>query len=130
MIKNERPYQMQIHLFIVVSNALKPQRKTSITGLTPATHYIVKVEAYNIAGSSMEEFSFITLTKEGGEYKYHTKSMLQNNDFIYRCATARSNKARKRRRAIVYRYKSYPAISHHRINYIKFRDLYDNLPKK
>ncbi|KAK9688243.1 Fibronectin type III domain [Popillia japonica] len=51
--------------WILVSNALKPQRKTSITGLTPATHYIVKVEAYNIAGSSMEEFSFITLTKDG-----------------------------------------------------------------
>lgn len=55
-----------------VSNALKPQRKTSITGLTPATHYIVKVEAYNIAGSSMEEFSFITLTKDGGIHQFQT----------------------------------------------------------
>lgn len=51
-----------------VSNALKPQRKTSITGLTPATQYVVKVEAHNIAGFSNEEFTFMTLTKEGGEH--------------------------------------------------------------
>lgn len=49
-----------------MSNALKPQRKTSITGLTPATHYVVKLEAHNIAGFSSEEFQFMTLTKEGG----------------------------------------------------------------
>ncbi|CAH1181312.1 unnamed protein product [Phyllotreta striolata] len=49
----------------VVSNALKPQRKTSITGLTPATQYIVKLEAHNVAGFSTEEFHFMTLTKDG-----------------------------------------------------------------
>ncbi|XP_017775727.1 PREDICTED: Down syndrome cell adhesion molecule-like protein Dscam2 [Nicrophorus vespilloides] len=49
----------------LVSNALKPQRRTSITGLTPATQYIVKLEAHNIAGFSTEEFAFMTLTKEG-----------------------------------------------------------------
>ncbi|XP_022918386.1 cell adhesion molecule Dscam2 isoform X1 [Onthophagus taurus] len=49
----------------LVSNALKPQRRTSITGLNPATQYIVKLEAHNIAGYSMEEFSFMTLTKDG-----------------------------------------------------------------
>ncbi|CAG9838354.1 unnamed protein product [Diabrotica balteata] len=50
----------------LVSNALKPQRRTSITGLTPATQYVVKLEAHNVAGFSTEEFNFMTLTKEGG----------------------------------------------------------------
>ncbi|XP_072391711.1 cell adhesion molecule Dscam2 isoform X1 [Diabrotica undecimpunctata] len=49
----------------LVSNALKPQRRTSITGLTPATQYVVKLEAHNVAGFSTEEFNFMTLTKEG-----------------------------------------------------------------
>lgn len=53
-------------VFVAVSNALKPQRKTSITGLTPATQYVVRVEAYNIAGFNSGEFYFATLTKEGG----------------------------------------------------------------
>lgn len=55
------------HIYeISVSNALKPQRRTSITGLTPATQYVVKLEAHNIAGSFSEEFAFMTLTKDGG----------------------------------------------------------------
>ncbi|XP_049818857.1 Down syndrome cell adhesion molecule-like protein Dscam2 isoform X3 [Aethina tumida] len=49
----------------LVSNALKPQRKTSITGLTPAAQYVVKLEAHNVAGYSTEEFAFMTLTKDG-----------------------------------------------------------------
>ncbi|KAK9876828.1 hypothetical protein WA026_015065 [Henosepilachna vigintioctopunctata] len=49
----------------LVSNALKPQRRTSITGLTPATQYVVKLEAHNVAGYSTEEFVFMTLTKDG-----------------------------------------------------------------
>ncbi|XP_066139979.1 cell adhesion molecule Dscam2 isoform X2 [Euwallacea fornicatus] len=49
----------------LVSNALKPQRKTSITGLTSATRYVAKLEAHNVAGFSTEEFSFTTLTKDG-----------------------------------------------------------------
>ncbi|KAK4877583.1 hypothetical protein RN001_010089 [Aquatica leii] len=48
-----------------VSNALKPQRRTSITGLTSSTQYIVKVEAHNIAGFATEEFVFTTLAKDG-----------------------------------------------------------------
>ncbi|XP_057660096.1 cell adhesion molecule Dscam2 isoform X2 [Diorhabda carinulata] len=49
----------------LVSNALKPQRRTSITGLTPATQYVVKLEAHNVAGFATEEFYFMTLTKDG-----------------------------------------------------------------
>ncbi|KAB0795843.1 hypothetical protein PPYR_09904 [Photinus pyralis] len=49
----------------LVSNALKPQRRTSITGLTSSTQYIVKVEAHNIAGFATEEFAFTTLAKDG-----------------------------------------------------------------
>jgi hypothetical protein len=50
-----------------VSNALKPQRRFIISGLNPASVYQLLVEAHNIAGSSKREFTFITLTKEGGE---------------------------------------------------------------
>ncbi|XP_060535010.1 cell adhesion molecule Dscam2 isoform X1 [Cylas formicarius] len=49
----------------LVSNALKPQRRTSIAGLTSATKYVVKLEAHNVAGFSTEEFAFTTLTKDG-----------------------------------------------------------------
>lgn len=48
-----------------VSNALKPQRRTAITGLTSSAQYIVRVEAHNIAGFATEEFVFNTLTKDG-----------------------------------------------------------------
>lgn len=54
-----------------MSNALKPQRRTSITGLTSSTQYIVKVEAHNIAGFATEEFAFTTLPKEGGRINQH-----------------------------------------------------------
>jgi hypothetical protein len=52
---------------VTVSNALKPQRRFTISGLTPASVYQLKIEAHNIAGSSIAEFTFITLTKEGGK---------------------------------------------------------------
>lgn len=63
-----------------MSNALKPQRRTSITGLTPATQYVVKLEAHNVAGFATEEFAFMTLTKEGGKIyppsSFHPKNMV------------------------------------------------------
>ncbi|XP_025829144.1 Down syndrome cell adhesion molecule-like protein Dscam2 isoform X2 [Agrilus planipennis] len=62
----------------LVSNALKPQRRTSITGLTPSTRYVVKVEAHNVAGFSNEEFHFTTLTKDGDAPP--PDLMLQGND--------------------------------------------------
>nr|CAD7459082.1 unnamed protein product [Timema tahoe] len=49
----------------LVSNALKPQRRFTISSLTPASVYQIKVEANNIAGSSTAEFTFVTLTKDG-----------------------------------------------------------------
>ncbi|XP_069701681.1 cell adhesion molecule Dscam2 isoform X1 [Periplaneta americana] len=49
----------------LVSNALKPQRRFTISGLNPASVYQLKVEAHNVAGSSTGEYTFITLTKEG-----------------------------------------------------------------
>ncbi|KAL0280104.1 UNVERIFIED_CONTAM: hypothetical protein PYX00_001493 [Menopon gallinae] len=51
--------------WMLVSNSLKPQKKFTIPGLNPATVYQLKIEAHNIAGSSMAEFTFITLTKDG-----------------------------------------------------------------
>ncbi|XP_037907253.1 Down syndrome cell adhesion molecule-like protein Dscam2 isoform X1 [Hermetia illucens] len=51
--------------WILVSNALKPQRKFVITGLLPSTLYQLKMEAHNVAGTANAEFSFVTLTKDG-----------------------------------------------------------------
>lgn len=53
-----------------VSNTLKPQKRFTIQGLNPTSLYQIKIEAHNIAGSSMAEFTFITLTKDGGEFWY------------------------------------------------------------
>lgn len=53
-------------IFALVSNTLKPQRKVVVTGLTPATPYIVKIEAHSAAGYSAEEFTFMTLLENGG----------------------------------------------------------------
>lgn len=50
----------------LVSNNLKPQRRFTMTGLLPSTEYHLQVEAHNIAGSSTGEYSFYTLTKDGG----------------------------------------------------------------
>lgn len=67
---------------ILVSNALKPQRRTSITGLTSATKYVVKLEAHNVAGFSTEEFSFTTLTKDGGMYVW-MRCVLTEQTFFF-----------------------------------------------
>ncbi|KAK6627070.1 hypothetical protein RUM44_009547 [Polyplax serrata] len=50
---------------VAVSNSLKPQKRFTISSLKPSTVYQLKIEAHNIAGSSMAEFTFITLTKDG-----------------------------------------------------------------
>lgn len=54
--------------WILVSNALKPQRRFIISGLLPSTLYQLKMEAYNVAGVSNADFNFVTLTKDGGKY--------------------------------------------------------------
>lgn len=58
----------------LVSNNVKPQKRFLVTNLSPSTVYQLKVEAYNVAGSNQAEFSFITLTKDGGKLirKYHS----------------------------------------------------------
>lgn len=52
----------------MISNALKPQRKFIITGLTPTTIYQLKLEAHNVAGVTNADYTFITLTKDGGSH--------------------------------------------------------------
>lgn len=52
--------------WILVSNALKPQRRFTISALFPSTLYQLKMEAHNVAGVSNAEYTFVTLTKEGG----------------------------------------------------------------
>lgn len=52
--------------WILVSNALKPQRRFTLAGLLPSTVYQLRMEAHNVAGSSSADFNFITLTKDGG----------------------------------------------------------------
>lgn len=51
--------------WILVSNALKPQKRFTISGLTPSTLYQVKMEAHNVAGTSNIDMRFATLTKDG-----------------------------------------------------------------
>jgi len=50
----------------LVSNALKPQRRFLISGIKPSTLYQLKMEAHNVAGSTTSDFTFVTLTKDGG----------------------------------------------------------------
>lgn len=52
----------------LVSNALKPQRRFLINGLKPSTLYQLKMEAHNVAGATNADFTFATLTKDGGEF--------------------------------------------------------------
>lgn len=52
-----------------MSNALKPQRRFSVSGLKPSTLYQLKMEAHNVAGSTSADFTFVTLTKDGGEFE-------------------------------------------------------------
>ncbi|XP_055627630.1 cell adhesion molecule Dscam2 isoform X4 [Toxorhynchites rutilus septentrionalis] len=49
----------------LVSNALKPQRRFTLSGLLPSTLYQLKMEAHNVAGSTNAEYTFVTLTKDG-----------------------------------------------------------------
>lgn len=51
----------------LVSNALKPQRRFVISSLRPFTLYQLKMEAHNVAGSTSQDFTFVTLTKDGGK---------------------------------------------------------------
>ncbi|XP_033238327.1 Down syndrome cell adhesion molecule-like protein Dscam2 isoform X9 [Drosophila pseudoobscura] len=51
--------------WVLVSNALKPQRRVVVPNLQPSTLYQMRMEAHNVAGASQAEFSFVTLTKDG-----------------------------------------------------------------
>lgn len=59
---------MIVILIHLVSNSLKPQRQISIGNLFSSTKYIVRIEAYNIAGVASDEFAFTTLSRNGGKY--------------------------------------------------------------
>ncbi|XP_052566813.1 cell adhesion molecule Dscam2 isoform X6 [Culex pipiens pallens] len=69
----------------LVSNALKPQRRFTLSGLLPTTLYQLRMEAHNVAGSTNAEYSFVTLTKDGDPpppeifERDHTKLMFYNN---------------------------------------------------
>lgn len=43
------------------------QRRFVVTNLQPSTVYQLKVETHNVAGNNQAEFTFVTLTKEGGK---------------------------------------------------------------
>lgn len=51
----------------LISNALKPQRRFTINNLLPSTLYQLKMEAHNVAGVSSADFTFVTLTENGGK---------------------------------------------------------------
>lgn len=69
--------------WILVSNALKPQRRFTIAGLLPSTLYQLKMEAHNVAGVSKTDFTFVTLTKDGGEFAAVACTRISDN--IYTC---------------------------------------------
>lgn len=50
-----------------MSNSVKMQRRFVVTNLQPSSVYQLKVETHNVAGSNQAEFTFVTLTKEGGK---------------------------------------------------------------
>lgn len=56
----------------LVSNNVKMQRRFVVTNLTPSSVYQLKVEAHNVAGSNQAEYTFVTLTKEGGKFENET----------------------------------------------------------
>ncbi|XP_050445648.1 cell adhesion molecule Dscam2 isoform X4 [Cataglyphis hispanica] len=60
----------------LVSNNVKMQRRFVVTNLTPSSVYQLKVEAHNVAGSNQAEFTFVTLTKEGGLSKRGITSVM------------------------------------------------------
>lgn len=55
------------HDWILVSNALKPQRRFTIPGLIASTLYQLRMEAHNVAGNVNADFTFVTSTKDGGK---------------------------------------------------------------
>lgn len=61
-----RPIIDERERWILVSNALKPHRKFIISNLKPSMYYQLRVEAHNSAGSTTADFSFATLTVNGG----------------------------------------------------------------
>ncbi|XP_025156472.1 Down syndrome cell adhesion molecule-like protein Dscam2 isoform X4 [Harpegnathos saltator] len=60
----------------LVSNSAKMQRRFVVTNLAPSSVYQLKVEAHNVAGSNHAEFTFVTLTKEGGLSKRGITSVM------------------------------------------------------
>lgn len=66
----------------LVSNALKPQRRFSISSLKPSTLYQLKMEAHNVAGSTSQDFTFVTLTKDGGKRHQNVSKDLRVSIFI------------------------------------------------
>lgn len=65
----------------LVSNALKPQRRFSISSLRPSTLYQLKMEAHNVAGSTSQDFTFVTLTKDGGKMSVYIFKELIKKQF-------------------------------------------------
>lgn len=78
----------------LVSNSVKMQRRFVVTNLTPSSVYQLKVEAHNVAGSNQAEFTFVTLTKEGGksgnksdwQFAAETLSRRSRSLIVSRCA--------------------------------------------
>ncbi|XP_011331013.2 Down syndrome cell adhesion molecule-like protein Dscam2 isoform X5 [Ooceraea biroi] len=60
----------------LVSNNVKMQRRYVVTNLAPSSVYQLKIEAHNVAGSNQAEFTFVTLTKEGGLSKRGMTSVM------------------------------------------------------
>lgn len=57
----------------------------TISGLTPSTLYQLKMEAHNVAGTCNADYTFVTLTKDGGKRYDQSNHILHLtfDSFIY-----------------------------------------------
>lgn len=61
--------------WLQIVKALKPQKRYTISPLQPSTLYQLKVEAINMAGTGVGEYTFVTLTKDGGKSIFYRSTM-------------------------------------------------------
>lgn len=51
---------------VAAGNNISPEKLYSLTGLSPASAYRLRITAHNSAGSTVATYRFITLNSQGG----------------------------------------------------------------
>lgn len=108
--------------WILVSNALKPQRRFTLTGLLPTTLYQLRMEAHNVAGSATADFNFITLTKDGGKFasKSNYHAVIKSNGLFvahFRCTTAGANTSHQPCNRFLWQHEFPNCFNHHIVDW-------------